>query len=380
MNLSDDEITCISVQPAKTDSKTFKTPTTLNIEETRQIDKLLEESLEKIEFKQKTMEANETGIQELLDRANKEAIMLSELQEAISKQDEEIGAKIDRLEKLEKQLEKARVKKVVVPQGRVLKSKRYDRQVENLYKQYVLSDSSSGSDGEGMIDAGENENGEMREKCEKNEKFDEISTSEKKQPKNESFENLQNHKSSKTQNPSKKRFYSPNASFSTNSEHRRKLPENPPLLAKIPDEIIQYIQTHAPLDSIPIVYRRYDDNREPWLHGSITSCRMRYGQETMLVTDESTQTIINVPYDSIAIDTSKKQPKLVQSLSHCQRIRNNDLEAEDQADNAIVPMFRTHRVYRVVFLKILIKGGGEMLGLRVKRIFCRYGVKKGQSF
>ena len=321
----DDEVTCISVS-VKNGDKNKNNQTSLDQSQIKDTDLILDEIVKSSDFKIKTFEANDRGIQDLLAKANKDSELLRTLEQAILKQDEEIGAKIDRLTQLEKELETARVRQVVKPKnGKILKPARYDRQIENLYKRYVLSDSSS-SDSD--------DNSEMIEKAKSN--FKDSKQMQTEENNDKMLASSQDSQEEQKQNSKLLNPYQP---------ERRKLPENPTLLAKIPDEIIRYIQnSHHPLEPIPVIYRRYDDDREPWLHGSITSCRSRYGQETMLVTDESTQTIISVPYDSIAIDT-KKQPKLVQSLSHCQRIRNNDLEAEDQADNAIIPIFRTHRVY-----------------------------------
>lgn len=124
----------------------------------------------------------------------------------------------------------------------------------------------------------------------------------------------------------------------------RKTPDKSALLVKIPDEIFRYItQTFKAVENIPIIYKNSDSNAEPWLEGNITTCRFRYGMDTMKVTDKRTQENLVVPYDSIAIKTDKK-PDLVKSLSLCQRIPKTDLDSEDLSDNAIVPLFRTHRV------------------------------------
>merc|ERR1711972_631275 len=140
-----DEITFI---PTSTGNKSEKINSlnSLTSTEINDTDKLLEEILEGMSFKQKTVEANGNGIQELLAQADKDAKLLAQLEKAINDQDAEIESQVDKLEKLERQLQKVRMKKVVKPiGGGKIKPNRYDRQIENLYMKYALDESSSSS-------------------------------------------------------------------------------------------------------------------------------------------------------------------------------------------------------------------------------------------
>ena len=100
----DDEVTCISVS-VKNGDKNKNKQTSLDQSQIKDADLILDEIVKSSDFKIKTFEANDRGIQDLLAKANKDSELLRTLEQAILKQDEEIGAKIDRLTQLEKELE-----------------------------------------------------------------------------------------------------------------------------------------------------------------------------------------------------------------------------------------------------------------------------------